>query len=68
MRLIQNAYRCRRRFLRSNSNGQLYGTKPYVHGIEPNRNVLETFVAVCAQAGLHSAPPNPRRAVSAYGA
>ena len=45
----------------------LYGTKPYVHGIEPNRNVLETFVRYAHKQGYIQRLPTLEELFPAYG-
>ena len=44
-----------------------YGPKPYVHGIEPNRKVLETFVRYAHAQGYIPRRPTPEELFPSFG-
>jgi 4,5-dihydroxyphthalate decarboxylase len=46
----------------------VYGRKPYVHGIEPNRNVLETFVRYAHRQGYIPRAPTLEELFPSFGA
>jgi len=46
----------------------MYGAKPYVHGIEPNRKVLETFVRYAHRQGYIPRLPTLEELFPSFGA